>query len=379
MAIADSLGHNFEFEVVQDDVITESSPHLEYPSVGFPGGCVRNSPFPGDKVGQFMLEQGQWTDDASMGLCLADSLLTQNGYNGSNIRIWFWNWWNNGLNNAFRKDVVNRSALFSYSMSLSVGLGGNIAKSIHSSDMKPGSLPSPRFESSGEDAGNGSLMRLAPIPLFFHTNIEEARAMAFESSLTTHPGHMAAEACALMAHIIVRALTREPSNTSSSAFLDTVSAEYEALLQAGPRPITPARDAILRLLRSAESDSSTERCWNWKARRLEVRRTLRNRGPVYNGYSVSPGYFGAFSLDGLALAMHCFYSTGSFNEAVVKVINFCGDSDTTGSICAQMAGAFYGAESIDHEWIRRLNLWDDREFELRAILLGTARREGSSN
>ena len=87
--------------------------------------------------------------------------------------------------------------------------------------MKSGSLPSPRFESSGEDAGNGSLMRLAPIPLFFHTNIEEARAMAFESSLTTHPGHVAAEACALMAHIIVRALTREPSNTSSSAFLDT--------------------------------------------------------------------------------------------------------------------------------------------------------------
>jgi ADP-ribosyl-[dinitrogen reductase] hydrolase len=59
---------------------------------------------------------------------------------------------------------------------------------------------------------------------------------------------------------------------------------------------------------------------------------------VYNGYPVSPGYFGAFSLDGLALAMHCFYSTDSFNEAVVKVINFCGDSDTTGSICAQMAG-----------------------------------------
>ncbi len=41
--------------------------------------------------------------------------------------------------------------------------------------------------------------------------------------------------------------------------------------------------------------------------------------------------------------------------------------------------AFYGAESIDREWIRRLNLWDDREFELRAILLGTAKREGSSN
>ena len=57
MAIADSLGHNFEFEVVQDDVIPQSSPYLEYPSDGFPGGRVRNSPYTGDKVGQFMLEQ----------------------------------------------------------------------------------------------------------------------------------------------------------------------------------------------------------------------------------------------------------------------------------------------------------------------------------
>ena len=44
--------------------------------------------------------------------------------------------------------------------------------------------------------------------------------MAFESSLTTHPGHMAAEACALMAHVIVRAITREPAQSTSLAFLD---------------------------------------------------------------------------------------------------------------------------------------------------------------
>ena len=97
---------------------------------------------------------------------------------------------------------------------------GNIAKSISSSDMQPGALPSPRFESAGEDAGNGSLMRLAAVPLFFHSDIDLARRMAFESSLTTHPGPMAAEACALMAHVIVRAITREPAQSTSSAFLD---------------------------------------------------------------------------------------------------------------------------------------------------------------
>lgn len=49
-----------------------------------------------------------------------------------------------------------------------------------------------------------------------------------------------------------------------------------------------------------------------------IERTLRNRGHQYNGYPVSAGYFGAFSLDGLAIALHCVYHTSSFNEAIVK-------------------------------------------------------------
>ena len=391
MAIADSLGHYFEFENVQDDVF-DQSPHIEYPCEGYPGGKVRNYPYGDDSVvGQFMLRQGQWTDDASMALCIADSLLTRNVYDGSNIRIWFWNWFNNGLNNAFRNDRerAEKYAGF-FGSSLSVGLGGNIAKSLSASEMTVGCIPTPRFEAPGEDAGNGSLMRLAPIPLHFHRNIAEAREMAAESSLTTHPGRLAAEACALMAHIIVRALSRDSSDQtvagaaasgvtdsapeSAASFLDAVCKEYEDLIESSPKPMHAAKEEILRLLRYHEPDSSTERCWNWKAIRLEIKRTIANRGASYNGYPVSPGYFGAFSIDGLAMALHCFYRTNSFNEAIVRVINFCGDSDTTGSICAQMAGAYYGIEEIDEEWIRRLNRWDEREIELRAILLCMARR-----
>ncbi len=44
----------------------------------------------------------------------------------------------------------------------------------------------------------------------------------------------------------------------------------------------------------------------------------------------------AFSLDGLAMALHAFYHTSNFNDAIVRVINFCGDSDSTGSICGQV-------------------------------------------
>ena len=55
---------------------------------------------------------------------------------------------------------------------------------------------------------------------------------------------------------------------------------------------------------------------------------------------------------------------------MVKCVNFCGDADTTGAICAQLAGALYGIESIDAHWLSAMRRWDpDCEIELRAALL----------
>ena len=50
-------------------------------------------------------------------------------------------------------------------------------------------------------------------------------------------------------------------------------------------------------------------------------------------------------------------------------INFCGDADTTGAICAQLAGAFYGSRAIDDAWVVAMHRWAREEVELRAIAL----------
>lgn len=85
---------------------------------------------------KFRLKPGQWTDDASMGFCIADSYLANNGkYHGSDIRTRFHLWWNFGYCNAFVNDA---------SRSGSVGLGGNIAMSLDS--CKAGEVPTPTFE-----------------------------------------------------------------------------------------------------------------------------------------------------------------------------------------------------------------------------------------
>ena len=109
---------------------------------------------------RFRLKPGQWTDDASMGLCLADSLLVCDGFDGSDLRRRFWKWWYRGYNNAFRFDTERHKKR-------SVGLGGNIGKSLFVMKTEP--VPPVYIPPLPcDDSGNGSLMRLAPLPVFFH-------------------------------------------------------------------------------------------------------------------------------------------------------------------------------------------------------------------
>jgi|ERR1712232_93501 len=97
--------------------------------------------------------------------------------------------------------------------------------------------------------------------------------------------------------------------------------------------------------------------------------TLQRRGRSYNGYPVSRGYYGAYSMDGLAMALYCIYNTSSFAAAVERVVNFLGDADSTGAIVGQIAGAIYGFESIPENLLAALKKWDNESVTLRAMML----------
>merc|ERR1719446_1326560 len=115
----------------------------------------------------------------------------------------------------------------------------------------------------------------------------------------------------------------------------------------------------MKWLVTASPVNDTERCWRWKSDNLDIEGTLRARGRRYNGYPVSAGYFGSYSLDGLAMALWSVYHTTSFDEAVARSVNLLGDADSHGSITGQLAGALYGYDSINPRFLRWLNKWDD--------------------
>jgi len=347
MAIGDALGHPFEFMPAQD---VPKDSYFDLKSMAF----IQES-------NTFGLKRGQWTDDASMGLCMADSLILKKCFDGGDMRVRFWCWWNRGYNNAFRKDPTRSS---------SCGLGGNISCSLSAlSRLTKGDKVPPAYKAQTEDAGNGSLMRFAPVAIFCHSAPPaDVYDIARKSSYTTHPGIIAAEACSLLSHLIVRALQLpDKAPIDAKQFLDEATEEYYE--KSGLSKKSGWGYDQMRWLVTSKPEHDTELCWNWKAKTMKIRHTLKARGGSYNGYPVSSGYFGSYSLDGLALALWSVYNTESFDEAVTRSVNLLGDADSHGSITGQLAGALYGYRSINPQFLKWMNRWDDHEFALRGILL----------
>lgn len=113
-----------------------------------------------------------WTDDASMGLAMAYSLiLNKFQFNPVHIRYMFFLWLEHGLGNGGRDR--------------SIGLGGNIYTSF-----KQFVKRQDEYVQEGDqfNNGNGSLMRLAPIPVAFYDDSEKAIDLSVKQSLTTHNG-----------------------------------------------------------------------------------------------------------------------------------------------------------------------------------------------
>mmetsp|Transcript_53370 Transcript_53370/g.72940 ORF Transcript_53370/g.72940 Transcript_53370/m.72940 type:complete len:548 (-) Transcript_53370:307-1950(-) len=356
MPIGDAVGAPLEFLDAADP--SDHSPPL------FDVNTMTYS----NTLNRFQLKRGQWTDDASMGFCMADSLLAnkETAFDGSDIRVRFHLWWNHGYCNAFRKDP-DRSG--------SVGLGGNISLSLAA--CRPGQVPPPVFQRESQDAGNGSLMRLAPVPIRWHNRVDKAMSYAALSSLTTHPGPLAAACCEFLAHVICNGIhrTTRPDSTARS-FLEHVVEEHVAYLdqklnrlKATDVSEVHALGEMKRLLLSDEPQGSLERNWNWRSDSLALGPTILKRGRRYNGYPNSAGYFGSFSFDGLAMALWSVYHTQTFGTAIEKCVNLLGDADTTGAIAGQIAGAFYGYSGIDDEFVKNLTRWDDGDAAIRAILL----------
>ena len=278
MAVGDAVGTTVEF----------MPPGSFHPVTDMVGG------------GPFNLEPGEWTDDTSMALCLAESLVECGGFDPADQMSRYVRWYRDGYwsSNGVCFDIGNatRSAL-------------------------------ERFEGSGEafsgstaehTAGNGSVMRLAPVPLFYADRPEEAVRLSGESSRTTHGAPQSVDGCRYFGGLILAA-------AEGATKADILGDRY-----------TPT--------------GSWQDFESWHPAIEEVARgSFKRRNP--------PEITGAgYVVRTIEAALWAFHNSDSFAEGLLKVVNLGDDADTTGAVYGQLAGCFYGLAGIPAEWADRIAL-----------------------
>lgn len=245
--------------------------------------------------GPFGLKPGEWTDDTSMALCLATSLVHKGGFDPVDQMNRYCNWRSVGY-------MSSNGECFDIGMTVAAALD----RFICSGDPYAGSPDS-------RSAGNGALMRLAPIPMFYRNSVAKVLQFSAESTRTTHGAQEAIDCSRLFGLLLRAALMGQPKSVILA------SAATEAF---GPRVSEIANQ---RYRTKAESEIKG------------------------SGYCV----------ESLEAALWCFASTKSYSEAVLSAANLGDDADTTAAICGQLAGAFYGSSGIPNRWLDRLVMRGD--------------------
>ena len=241
--------------------------------------------------GPFNLKAGQWTDDTSQALCLADSILSDGGFRQGDFLSRMANWKQYGHNSStgecFDIGIGTAQALLQYEST--------------------GKLPS-----NANSGGNGNIMRLAPVAIAYHRDNYKLQEVASLSSLTTH-GHISALTCADFLSIMLRSYIVSSDCDETITYSSQTNDEvYDIDL------------CSVTLEKIASALTSEEKEW----------------------HNVS-----GFSTDTLCAAMHCFFNTDTFEQCVLTAVNLGGDTDSVGAVAGQIAGAYYGLSRIPQRFI----------------------------
>ena len=255
--------------------------------------------------GPFHLNPGEWTDDTSMALCLGKSLIDKNKFDPDDIMEKFWSWVENGYmsSNGRMFDIgdTTSEALCHYKKYKHAYAG-----MITSSDNKK--------------SGNGSIMRLAPIPMFFKDPADHVSYISYAtlSSELTHGSLNCKCACCYLSTLIVGALN---------------GVSKEELLGPYYFPISDRRPIL-------EPEVLDVAMGVYKTKTID---DIKSTGYVIHT---------------LESALWCFYTTNTFEEGCIKAVNLGEDTDTVGAVYCQLAGAYYGIASIPQRWLDKVVLKD---------------------
>jgi ADP-ribosyl-[dinitrogen reductase] hydrolase len=251
--------------------------------------------------------KGTWSDDTSLMLCLAESMVE--GLDSNTLAQKFIAWKNDNL-------------WTPHGWVFDIGIGTRIAIERLENGMKP--------ELSGGfdemDNGNGSLMRI--LPLVLHTidlDIDERYDWTKKISSITHAHVRSVMACFYYLEFAKKIIDGKEKFQAYNELQSELTQYFEQ------RKINPIEiNKFHRLL-------------------------VEDISKVDEDKIKSSGYV----IDTLEAAIWCILITNNYKDAVLKAVNLGHDTDTTGAVTGGLAALIYGLDNIPNEWINTLARKDD--------------------
>ena len=291
----------------------------------------------------FDLAPGTWTDDTSMTLCLAQSLVERSGDFDVHDQVRrYVRWKDEGYMSATGRcfDIGNATteALGIWKEYVE-GTGDSCVEEIGryrgmidrtlNREVCTRILPlNETYMKRQSSCGNGSLMRCAPIPLVYHRSPTKAQQFAAEASFPTHPHPTCLQACQIYTHLIVQILKHDTNNSKINIW--NALQVFDSIDDAG--------------FGSAGNTSSALTSTFHKYKNLETFRYTSSDFIRSSGYVVHT----------LEAALWAFFTSDTFAEGALKVVNLGDDADTVGAVYGGLAGAWYGLEAIPDDWVKGL-------------------------
>lgn len=252
--------------------------------------------------GPFALPAGHWTDDTSMALCLAESLVERQRFDAKDQLERYVRWWKDGY-------LSSTGECFD--------IGGTTKQALAHFQITGDPFSGRDDERS---AGNGAIMRLAPVPMFYARQSTLAITESGQSSRTTHGALLCIDACRYFGALIAGALSGAGKDELLSEMYSPVAGYFDQ---------NPLADPIAAIARGSFKQKEPPQ--------------IRGTG---------------FVVDSLEAALWAFHKSEDFRHGCLLAVNLGDDADTTGAVYGQIAGAYYGEHGIPEAWRLKLAMRD---------------------
>ncbi|MFX0081547.1 MAG: ADP-ribosylglycohydrolase family protein [Candidatus Hodarchaeota archaeon] len=200
----------------------------------------------------------------------------------------------------------------------------------------------PWKEAASNSGGNGTVMRIAPIGLFYCQDLKGLKTTAIKSSIITHSHPAASAGAVVIARAIAYLIDKSPETGFSEdelfeVMISSISGSQEDIWEEFIGILYKLKDNLDMPIEAGLIKFSQAGV----------------KSPYFIEQYIGQAFVHPYTISTVVCALFIFLKRlSSFEDCIFELATAGGDSDTVGAIGGSLAGAYFGMKNISNDLIR---------------------------